>query len=395
MFGNPREVVQTGNREDTALVHVAYFIDQLCETGGAERMLLNTIRLLPKDRFRCSVITFKLDTSLPLFQSLPCPYYVFPLRKTYDWNAFRSSSVIRDFLRRENVEIVHTFHETADLWGGFVSKIGGNRVLVSSRRDMGILRSLKHDIGYRLSNRIVDLVLTVSEEVRRFCIKADGIRPEKTATLYNGLELTKFDLPLGATDLRARLCVDTSTTIIVTVGNIRAVKGIDVLVKAAEIVTRNIPNVLFLIVGRNSDPEYLENVEREIRKVGISRNIRFWGESEEVTSILRQSDIFFLPSRSEGFSNALIEAMACSLPCVATNVGGNGEAVVHEESGYIVANEDAQDAASRILSLISDPKSAQRMGQAGREIVERRFTAGAMISELVGHYDRLLSARRN
>lgn len=382
-------------RVRTEPVHIAYFIDQLCETGGAERMLLNTIRLLPKDRFRCSLVTFKLNPTLALFQDLPCPHFVYPLRNTYDWNAFRNSSRIRDFLSREKVQIAHTFHETADLWGGLVSKVGCDRILVSSRRDMGILRSLKHKVGYRLMNRMVDLVLAVSEEVRRFCVRTDGVPPHKAATLYNGLELTKIDAGNSAPNVRRTLSVAASVPVIATVGHIRYVKGIDVLLKTAAILVQQIPNAVFLVVGRNSDPEYLQCIDREIDKLGISSSVHFWGASEDVPSILRQCDIFFLPSRSEGFSNALIEAMACSLPCVATNVGGNAEAVSHNQSGYIVDSEDAAGAADRIMALLKDPHSARRMGVEGRKIVESKFTADIMMAQLVGHYERLLRDRRN
>jgi glycosyltransferase involved in cell wall biosynthesis len=183
--------------------------------------------------------------------------------------------------------------------------------------------------------------------------------------------------------------------VIATVGNIRPVKGIDILVQTAAIVVRQIPNALFLVIGKNSDPEYMQKVKAEIERLGVSWNVRFWGESEEVVSLLRQSNVFFLPSRSEGFSNALIEAMACCLPCVATNVGGNAEAVSDGKSGYLTNSEDAEGAAARILTLLRDDYAAREMGVAGRKIVERRFTADTMIEQLVGHYERLLANRRN
>ena len=376
-------------------IHVAYFIDQLCEAGGAERMLLNTIRLLPKERFRCSLITFKLDSSAELFRFLPCPHFVYPLRRTYDWNAFRVSSRIREFLKTEKVQIVHTFHETADLWAGLVSKIGHDRILVSSRRDMGILRTLKHHLGYRALNPMVDLVLTVSDEVRRFCIRTDGISPQKVATLYNGLELARVDLQRGAESLRRNLSVDLNAPLIATVGHVRAVKGIDVLVRIATIVVRQYPAAIFVIVGKNSDTEYSKTIRAEIQRLGLSSNILFLGESHEVPSLLHQCNVFLLPSRSEGFSNALIEAMACGLPCVATNVGGNGEAVSDGESGYLFDNEDADGAAGHLIRLLKYPGSARAMGVASRQIVERRFTSGIMIDQLTQHYERLLAVRRN
>jgi glycosyltransferase involved in cell wall biosynthesis len=377
-----------------APAHILFMIDQLCEAGGAERVLLNTIRWLPKERFRCSLITFKLDTSLELFRRLPCPHFVYPLRRTYDWNAFRTLSKIREFLLTENVRIVHTFHETADLWGGLVSKIGANRILVSSRRDMGILRRFKHDIAYRMLNPMFDLVLAVSEEVRRFCVQKDHLAPRRVATLYNGLELGVTSRN-GADSLRTLLSLNSSTAVIATVGNIRRVKGIDILVETAAIVARQKPNVLFLVIGASSDLEYLRQLKARITDLGVSANVRFWGETTDVAALLRSCDLFFLPSRSEGFSNALIEAMAWSLPCVATNVGGNAEAVADGESGYIIESEDAAGAANRILAVLESRDLARSMGAAGRKIVENRFTAEIMIKQLVGHYERLLADRRN
>src|SRR5260370_11286367 len=335
--------------EERTPAHVLFFIDQLCETGGAERMLLNTVRLLPPERFRCSLITFKIDASLELFNHLPCPHYVFPLRRTYNWNAVQTARKLREFMLRENVQIVHTFHETSDLWAGLVSKLSGRPALVSSRRDMGILRSPKHDFGYRMMNPMFDLVLAVSEEVRRFCIQKDHLSPKKVVTLYNGLELNRIPSRNGNRSLRCALGMDASTPIVVTVGHIRPVKGIDVLVETAAKVAREFPGVAFLVIGRNSDPKYFQELESRIAELGLRENVRFFGESENIFFLLQMCDVFYLPSRSEGFSNALIEAMACGLPCIATRVGGNAEAIEEGRSGYLIESEDSQTAAERIL----------------------------------------------
>jgi len=376
-------------------IHVLFVIDQLCESGGAERMLLNTIRLLPKERFRCSLVTFKIDTRIGLFQNLPCSHIVYPLRRTYDRTAVKTCFALRNFLEREEVRIVHTFHETSDLWAGLISKIGGKRILVSSRRDMGFLRSVKHDIGYRFMNPAFDLVLTVSNKVRQFCIERDRLSPSKVKTLYNGIELAKAINRNGAGHLRSQMGLGPETRLIVTVGNIRAVKGIDVLVETAAIVGRHHPEAVFLVMGRNSEPQYYRQLEERMVQLGIQDKVRFLGESENVLSVLPHCDIFFLPSRSEGFSNALIEAMACGLPCVATRVGGNTEAVEEDCSGYLIESEDHKAAADRIQRLLNNPVSAREMGSAGRKIVENRFTAEVMIQQLVGHYEGLLAARRS
>jgi glycosyltransferase involved in cell wall biosynthesis len=376
-----------------APVHVLFIIDQLCEMGGAERTLLSTIRLLPKERFRCSLVTFKIDPNLRIFTDMPCPFFVFPLSRTYDWLAFRTAMQLRAFIRKEGVRIVQTCHETSDLWAGLITRMKDGPALISSRRDMGILRAPKHSLGYRVMNPHFDLVLTVSDEVRKFCIQKDHLREGKVTTLYNGIDLETITSMSKCAEGSAPCRFSSLGPIVATVGHIRPVKGIDVLVDVAERVAREFPNVLFLVVGRKSDPKHAREIEGKIVRLGIQQNVRLFGEAENIFDILKGCDVFFLPSRSEGFSNALIEAMACGLPCVATNTGGNPEAVEEGRSGYLVENENPDDAAEKIITLLRSPASSKEMGQLGRRIVEERFTTKVMIDRLASLYDQVLEAR--
>jgi glycosyltransferase involved in cell wall biosynthesis len=118
--------------------------------------------------------------------------------------------------------------------------------------------------------------------------------------------------------------------------------------------------------------------------------MKFLGPSRDVFSALKQSDIFCLLSRNEGFSNAVLEAMACGLPCVVTDVGGNREAISEGQTGFLVPSEDAEAAAARILTLIENPECAKQMGQRGRATVQEKFTTDAMVTRLVSLYHGLL-----
>lgn len=376
-------------------VNVLYIIDQLCELGGAERMLLSILRALPKDRFRSSLLTFRINPGLNIFADFPCPYEVLPLQRTYGWTALQVARKIRRRIRDQRISIVHTFFETSDLWAAPLAKISGCKAVVSSRRDMGILRTRMHHIAYRIMNPTFDRVLTVSEAVRQFCIQSDHLSPKKVMTVYNGLALDKIASRNGTGELRARLGLDPSARLITTIGNIRRVKGIDILVEAAAKVACHFPNAIFLVVGRNSEPAHFQEIQERIVALRIEKNVRFLGESENIFPFLKMSEVFFLPSRSEGFSNALIEAMACGLPCVATRVGGNSEAMEDGRSGYLVESENADESAERILMLLRNPVEAARMGDAGKEIVERKFTADVMMRKLTECYDSLLAEKRN
>ena len=378
-----------GARKDP--IRILYIVDQLTEMGGAERLLLKMIRSLPEERFRCSLVTFKIDRSLPLFSSLPCDVRVLPLRKSYDVQALRLSLELRRLIRGEGVSIVHTFFETADLWGGLVSRLSRVPVLLSSRRDMGILRRPKHTLAYRLVNPLFTRVLAVSEEVRRYCVEVDHLRPERVETVYNGVEFASR--PLESRDVcREHLGLSGFQEIVLTIGNIRRVKGIDLFLRAAAQVCKRRPSTLFLIVGDNHEPAHSDELKELVSELGISRNVLFYGPSEEIGRFLAACDIFCLPSRSEGFSNALIEAMGAGVPCVATRVGGNAEAIEHGRSGVLVPREDAKALGSAIEELLDNPARGRALGREASETVRTRFTHKAMMAHLTTIYERLLMA---
>lgn len=369
--------------------HVLFIIDQLCGMGGGERSLLHILRLLPKDRFRCSVVTFKEDRGWFGFKDFPCDLHYLPLERTYDFNAAKAALRLRKLIRSEKIDIVHTFFGTSDLWGGAIAKLSGVPVLISSRRDMGILRRPLHSVAYRLFAPMFDLVLTVSEEVRDFCIRHDHLKAEKVFTLHNAIDLEMAPVGPPSTELRNSLGLGGASQLICTVGHIRRVKGIDVLIRAAKKVCQEFPYAVFVIVGGVLEPDHLCELQELIRSLGLTENIRFLGPSEDVQSLLKISDVYCVASRSEGFSNALLEAMACGLPCVATRVGGNPEAVVENQSGFLVESEDPGELADRISRLLRNPALARKMGLEGRRIVEEKFTVSAMISRLIDIYHRV------
>jgi len=377
-------------------IHILYLIDVLWGLGGAEGVVLRIPKLLPKDRYRCTIGTFRLRPASPVFDQLPCPIREFPVKRVFGVGALRTALDLRRFIQSERVQIVHTFFESADLLGGLVAKLSGVPVVISSRRDMGILRDTRHRIAYRLMSPLFDQVQAVSGAVRRQTIQADGINPDKVVTIPNGIEIEKLAAANGSAAFLHSLRLGDASPLIVSVGHIRRVKGFDVLLRAAAEICGVYPKATFLIVGSVQEPACDRDLRDLVRQLNLERNVRFLGkmENENVWSLLKLCDVFCQPSRSEGMSNALLEAMGCGLPCVATAVGGTPEVLEDGRTGYVVPNEDHHAAANRIMALLGDPEGARTMGRLARLVVEDRFSAQSMIRSMVGMYDQLLGARR-
>lgn len=366
-------------------------IDHLGGLGGGETSLVRIVRNIPPDRVRCSVVTLDDRVNPVLERQLTCPLHVFPLRSVFDLRAFRVAAEIRRLLRTEEIDLVHTFFESSNLWGGFVCKLAGGPRLVCSRRDMNILRNRgKHRLGYAIVNRICDRVLTVSDAVRDLCIKEERLAPEKVVTLHNGVDLEQILKVPPNSQLREKLHFAPTDPIVACVANVRRVKGLDVLAKVAEIVCRQISNARFLVVGGENEPDYGAELRTTVEQMGLQDNFIFLGLTPQVIPILKVSQIFCLPSRTEGFSNALLEAMACSLPSVVTRVGGNAEAIEDGRSGFVVNSEDFTAAADRILELLRNPQLRAVMGSSAHQAVVSRFSTSLLVSNLASFYEHVV-----
>jgi glycosyltransferase involved in cell wall biosynthesis len=366
------------------LPRVLIVVDQLAKTlGGGERIALKLAALLPRYGFRPSILTFLAHPESPALQSPPCPIYLLPLTSTYNLTALRGAFELRRFLQRERIQIVQTFFESSDIWAGFVTKTMSKARLIWSRRDMGILRTRKHQIAYRLMGWAPDAVFAVSEQVRRYSIDVDRIDPGRVQTIYNGLDLSDWNRAPKPAKAAGEF-------LITTVGNIRRVKGHDVFIRAAAEVVKQFPRASFSIGGEVLEPGYFAELQALIEDLSLAKHFRFEGGITNLRQHLEAAEVFVLPSRSEGFSNAIVEAMAASLPVVATDVGGNAEAVQDGITGFIVPAEDHGALSEAILRLLGDPVQAAAMGAAGKRLAAEKFTTEAMMNAIVGTYRKLL-----
>jgi glycosyltransferase involved in cell wall biosynthesis len=372
-------------------IHVLFLIDVLYSVhGGAEGVLLKMTQLLPADRFRCSVATLATHADRVVADRFACPVHLLPIRRMYDANALKTALRLARLIRSERISIVHTFFPASDLLGGLVARLSGCPVLISSRRDMGFQRSALHRYAYRLARGMFDQVHAVSESVRRAHIGQDGLDPARVVTLYNGVDLGEINAVCAAGSPADKYPAS-GVPRVVCVANIRPVKDLEMFVSTAAVVCRSMPAARFMVAGAVQDAGYMGRVAEMASLLGLGDKIEFLGPVPNVPSLLRQCDVFYLPSRSEGLSNALLEAMACGLPCVATDVGGNGELVENATNGYLVRSGDCRQAAARLLDLLRDPSRAREMGRAGRRLIESKFSVETMIARLTESYEGLLA----
>jgi len=257
---------------------------------------------------------------------------------------------------------------------------------------MGFRRLRKHRAAYRLLASMFDQIHTVSDAVRDYTIRQDGADPSKVITIPNGVDTRAIQSAGDSAQLRSQYGLDKASHVIVDLTTVRQVKGIDTLMRAAALVRLQFPHVLFVVAGKISEPAYFAELNSLLSELELAENFRFLGGVEAVFPLLNMCNVFCHLSRSDGLSNAMLEAMACGLPCVVTRVGGNPEIIEEGRNGFVVPADAPDLAADRIITLLRYPDCARRIGERARQIIRENFTAEVMVRRLVKLYDGLAHA---
>jgi glycosyltransferase involved in cell wall biosynthesis len=295
---------------------------------------------------------------------------------------------LRAIVRRSGASIVHTFLFDADFVGAIAGKLAGVRVITTRR---AIKRGKTAQLwAYRLTNRWADRIVANSEEVRRFTLAAEKPPPAKVLTIPNGIEIGRMAAGNGAR-FRAALGLPDSAFLIGSSGTVKPVKGHDILFEACLPLLREHPNVVVLVAG-SADSNLARALRERAASAGVEDRFRLLGIREDVPDFLAALDLFVLPSRSEGMSNALIEAMAAGKPCVATRVGGNAEALADGETGRVVPPENPESLRAAVAELLADPGSRAALGDRARERAAREYDLPVMLERTQALYAAVLAA---
>ncbi len=211
-------------------------------------------------------------------------------------------------------------------------------------------------------------------------LREAGTSPERIITIPNGVEVSgpsKRDYALNG------------NVTAMFVGRLHSNKGLDVLLTAFQQVIRRRPDQgwrLWLV----GDGPLRSQLEAQAADLGLAERMKFWGWVENVSSLLAQADVFVLPSRTEGISNALLEAMAVGLPCVATSIGGNVDLLQTHQAGLLVPPDDVNALAEALLSLGGTEALRAQLGRRARQMVEAHFSIDSVAQQYLELYHSLM-----
>jgi glycosyltransferase involved in cell wall biosynthesis len=230
--------------------------------------------------------------------------------------------------------------------------------------------------------RLLRRIIAVSEEVRTRYARELRVPARRLAVVRNGITLPP-SIPAPDPALRADLVRGRPDYLVLTPARLNPQKGHEYILAAAALV----PDATFVLAG---DGPLRGELEARARELGIADRCVFLGHRSDVPDLLAVTDLFVLPSLFEGLPISVLEAMAAQRPIVATAIGGTDEAVIHEVTGLLVPPRDPATLAAAIRRLQADPRLAERLAAAGRERVEREFSAVATARSVMRIYDEVL-----
>ncbi len=358
-------------------LRVLYIIGSIGDgRAGTEKNLLTIIKHLDRSAFEPILITLQ-DCEYFRSGKFVCETHCWHLNSVFSPAVIAKRRALVEFMKQKQIDIVQTFFIEAHLVGGSAARKAGVKAIISSRRNLGYSYDFKERLLLRIANRYPHRFLANSKAVIEAISNIEGVSGDRFRVIHNGVEMK----PPLSIERRA-------PELIVMVANLRPVKAIPVLIHAALPVVREIPRARFRIIGEGPERHHLQAL---VNSLGLKTNVEMPGSTNDVHAAISSATIGVLTSSSEGFSNSLLEYMRAGLPVIASDVGGNDEMVSDGVNGFLFPAGDSNKLAERILQLLREPQKAQELGQAGRRLVEERFSVDVMVRQHEAFYRSLVA----
>ena len=376
------------------VLHVMHRFD----TGGLENGVVNLINHMPEEAYRHAVMAMTEVTDFRKRIQRDDVEFI-ALNKPPGHGVWLYPQLYKLF-RRLRPAIVHSRNLAAlevqvPAWAAGVPV----RIHGEHGRDVGDLdgSNRKYQRMRRLYRPFVNRYVALSNDLAAYLHEAVHVPENRITQAYNGVDTERFK-PADGMSARLDGCPFDSAQhwIVGTVGRMATVKNQQMLAEAFVMALRSAPDLRdrlrLVMVG---DGPLREISQALLDREGLSDCAWLPGERSDVPEVMRSFQCFALPSLAEGISNTILESMASSLPVVATDVGGNADLIVQEQTGLIVPSAEPAAMAQALIRLARAPQQARSMGTAGRSRVELKFSMDAMVQTYQSLYDQQLRRERS
>lgn len=369
------------------MIRILYLYENL-HIGGAEQLLLTTLKYLNHDKFNpvvcCISEKGKIGSEI---EKLGVPVRVLN-RKVNLWNIRIILDLVKIF-KREKPDILHSSLFYPSYFGRITALFTKIPIVIITEHGThsNFKKFYHHWIDFILSF-FTTKVVAVSRAVKEYLLRYALIPEQKIAVIHNAIDFERFNTAFGMDKnlVRQKLGFLESNFLIGCVSNLAPWKGQLILLQAFSRVIRYFPSAKLCIVGRNA-ASFRQELEAFVQKNKFGESVYFLGERRDTPWILRAFDIFVFPSLTEGLGISLLEAMYMGIPAVASSTEGILEIIENNENGILVPPGDFKELAKEIIILLKDKDKMQRIGCNARKKIEMLFSPKTYIEKLELFYN--------
>jgi glycosyltransferase involved in cell wall biosynthesis len=366
-------------------MHIVH-TESSCGWGGQEMRIVAEAEGLARRGHRLTIVAPAHASILPEAVARGLRAIALPIAKKRP----RALWAMRRFLAANDIDVVNT-HSSTDSWLVALARasLGRAPALVRTRH---VSSPVGTDPMTRwLYVRAPDHVVVTGERLRATLASKLGADPARITSIPTGIDLARF-VP-GDRDAARAAHGLAATTWIGVLAALRNWKGHTYLLDALRALVAKGRELSLLVIG---DGPQRANLERYVAAIGLVSRVRFIGHQPDPEAWLPALDVFVLPSYGdEGVSQAVMQAMACALPIVVTDVGAINDAVTHEASGLVVAPRDAGVLADAIARLLDDASLRERLAREARAKAARDFGVDRMLDRMQAVFERAIAEHRH
>ena len=367
---------------------ITYFIGHLA-TGGAESQLVEMLRYLDRSRFEPSLMLLTGDGTE---RAKGLVNHVNSIKPgSGRMNSLHSILRIASRLKEIKPAILHALLPEPCILGFAAAKLSRVPILVGSRLSLVDCYRPNHSwpvvAADRLATTLSTHMIGNSQAIANELATLDKASRSKVSVIYNGIDAERFN-PALSPFLRKEFGWNSNHVVFGCVANFFGYKRQADLVAAAEQIVAEFPLARFLLLGE--DRGTMTEVRQEIARCGLNDFFTIIPGRPDPENVYAAIDAYVCTSDTEGFSNVILEAMACGKPVIATNVGGNAEAVIDGQSGIIIPRRSPDAIAHAAKRLLQSPELRHSMGNLGRKRIEEHFSVKRMVAAHEELYTRLM-----
>src|SRR5258706_4621759 len=360
--------------------------------GGGERNIVSFLPCLKTEGLNvmlCTLNTRRDSQLAEVFSQTGITRFDLAARRMVDRNSWKK---FVNILRDQEIDIIHAQDQDTIIYAGLARLFLGIPSVMTRHVMIEPVTSWKTALRAQMvfwsACYSMDGVIAVSNKVRQQFAEQASIPLTKIETVYNGIELEKFNVQKRREELRLKLGWQLKRPIAILVSVLRAGKGFETLFEAIPGIRAVIPDFQLKLVGSGELESELKQKAAYLGDAG-----EFLGQRMDIPDLLGASDLLVQTSWSEALPTVLIEAGAASLPVVATDVGGTAEIVEHGIRGYIVDPGDVDPLVNNIVAVLRNPSGANEMGRFAHDFVIKTFSLSEQVKHTKAFYERILGER--